>query len=226
MSDNLAPPILRYFAWSHLPPHLRELSSSFADLAYLIAGLSEQRVFTDEAKACWTRIVEKLGPEPLHDTAAAAEWNTARHRMHAFRAAWLYMEDDLSHCLRLLLEAKDCAVRSRVPPPSGAACATGASEQQTHKPARPTRTVVVYGEKGSKFPSVMVLKETMDDPALRDLTLLDLEEPFLLEEFEADCWGHAQTYVQAKYHETLYRPSDPIVWKPWGTMRSQEEDDV
>ena len=140
--------------------------------------------------------------------------------MHAFRAAWLYMEDDLSHCLRLLLEAKDCAVRSRVPPPSGAACATGASEQQTQEPARPTRTVVVYGEKGSKFPHVVTLKENMADPAQREMLVFDMEAPVLLEEFEADCWGHAQTYVRAKYHQTLYQSPGPVVWEPWDAMLS------
>lgn len=59
-------PILRYFAFSHLPEHLRAVSEPFCELAHLLAAVLPQ------------------GPE-------------------------------VSVALRKLLEAKDAAVRARLP---------------------------------------------------------------------------------------------------------------
>lgn len=39
MSDpTTKPPILKFFAFEHLPPHLREISKPFADLAIKMAS--------------------------------------------------------------------------------------------------------------------------------------------------------------------------------------------
>jgi hypothetical protein len=81
-----------------------------------------------------------------------------------------------------------------------------------------TKTVIAFAEHGRNTPSAVVLKEALDTPGFKELTLLDLEEPYILEEFEACSWGHAQTYLQAKYFQTIYSPPDPIVWLPWDEM--------
>jgi len=114
-----APPILRYFAWGHLPPHLAEISAPFADLAHLLIAAQGDgfmpREFTSEMNAHMTRILEKLGPEPA-DPAASDEWGSVKWKFHNLWAAWENYEG-FAYCLRLLLEAKDCAVRTRVLPP-------------------------------------------------------------------------------------------------------------
>lgn len=114
-------PILRYFAWSHLPPHLQTISQPFADLAQLVADpATPLGDFTREMDAALERIMAALGPEPSSDEVAANpaafdEWRAAGWKIQTFGVWWESGEEEnRGHCLRLLLEAKDCAVRTRV----------------------------------------------------------------------------------------------------------------
>jgi hypothetical protein len=76
------------------------------------------------------------------------------------------------------------------------------------------KTIVIYGERGDKYPQVVTTKESMD--AQRDLLLFDIEDPVLFESFEAYSWGHAMAYYKAKYFGEVYTcDNDPDVWKPF-----------
>lgn len=105
-------PILRYFAWSHLPPGLQTISQPFGDLAYLVA-VTPPGTLTEEMSTQLERIQEVLGPTPS-DEAAKAEWDAAKIKIQMFCSEWEREDVSVSHCVRLLLEAKDCAVRTRV----------------------------------------------------------------------------------------------------------------
>jgi hypothetical protein len=76
-----------------------------------------------------------------------------------------------------------------------------------------TRTIVIYGttdKDGKNWPTFTSLKKHAEEiQSLRD------SDDHLLEEFEADSWGHAMTYYRAKYFGSLYQPSDPNVWLVW-----------
>jgi hypothetical protein len=80
------PEILDYFAWQHLPPHLAEISRPFAEMADKLAAQA--------ASEGWRESEAQAGVGKLH--ALASNWRAARKE----------------EGLRLLLEAKDCAVRA------------------------------------------------------------------------------------------------------------------
>jgi len=87
-----------------------------------------------------------------------------------------------------------------------------------------TRTIVIYGttdKNGKSRATFATLKQHADH--IR--TLRDADD-HLLEEFEADCWGHAMSYYQAKYFGTFYKPNDPNVWLAWPDEVASVDEEV
>lgn len=104
MDDTTIARLLRYFAHGHLPPHLSAASAPFGDAAQVIA--SKDRGATVRALEGLTRHVSQWsGGEVL------AALDKFRQIDNAVRFA---SEPDWARMLRLLLEAKDCAVRAAV----------------------------------------------------------------------------------------------------------------
>lgn len=102
-------PILRYFAYQHLPPHLQAVSRPFAELADAIASspmLVPRHVFV----ALRATLNDLL-------VVDREEMQCAHKKLNQ---CWVEMfEDEEAHdSLRLLLEAKDCAVRAMLPLPA------------------------------------------------------------------------------------------------------------
>lgn len=81
--------------------------------------------------------------------------------------------------------------------------------------------IVVYRSEGSMMPTVCTVKKNMDDPVQRDLLLFDMDNPVLVEEFEAVSWGHAMTYYKARYFGELYTNPDESVWDLWDVEEEQ-----
>jgi len=98
----MSPPLLRYFDCAHLPQHLQAIVAPFRVIAHKM--VEQVDVATD---------VQGLRDEirDNHDEDEAAE---ARRKLHRAEACGVSLEVRL----RLLLEAKDCAVRAMIPVPS------------------------------------------------------------------------------------------------------------
>jgi hypothetical protein len=99
--------LLQFFAFEHLPPHLRAVSEPFCVLAQdlcsmSLAGFGErasERISQRMAEWEETPIANVEATWAGQKLAQAREWTWANN-------------DPLSHVLRLVLEAKDCAVRA------------------------------------------------------------------------------------------------------------------
>lgn len=75
--------------------------------------------------------------------------------------------------------------------------------------------MAVFGSRGSKYPSGLTILKALEDPQQKELLFFDIENPVIIEEFDAVSWGHAMTYYQAKYWNTVYTNPDESVWDLW-----------
>lgn len=103
-------PILRYFKYFHLPPHLQEISRPFAELAERLAAGVEIPPW-QELQPSFLRLRDFVRSLPAVDSA---EKDYADSKLSE---VWLCLFEcaPASVPLRLLLEAKDCAVRAMIP---------------------------------------------------------------------------------------------------------------
>lgn len=104
------PEILDYFAWQHLPPHLAEISRPFAEMADKLAaspvGIREDLAI---GNALLT-FADKLAAQAASEGWRESEAQAGVGKLHALASNWRAARKEEG--LRLLLEAKDCAVRA------------------------------------------------------------------------------------------------------------------
>lgn len=109
-SAGRTPWCLRYFTYEHLPEgKLRECSKQFADAAHLIRTATEY-VHYDE-------ILEKLLreitlPSNIESDIARSKTRQAMNKFYYSGVDERDYHSDMEEGMRLLLEAKDCAIRS------------------------------------------------------------------------------------------------------------------
>lgn len=115
-------PILQFFACAHLPPHLREVSQGFFALAHLVAGMTPD---TEGEAVQGVKDLRDSLPFP-EGAGKIREIREAKTKLaEARRRVWgacestagtLSRDAHLECALRLILEARDCAVRGALPP--------------------------------------------------------------------------------------------------------------
>lgn len=103
--DELTEPILQFFAYTHLPPHLQAVSKPFCDLAHAIVGGEER------AKWIYDGWVNDPGWVPWTPGGNSLMQDKARDEA---RKAALPRNPERTVALRKLLEAKDAAVRALI----------------------------------------------------------------------------------------------------------------
>lgn len=103
-------PILRYFAYAHLPPHLQEVSRPFAELAHAIVANPDDKMATRDQHYELIDFLNAIGATDIDERKEAAD------------KLCMARKEVVSFCtrdaLRLILEAKDCAVRAVLPMPT------------------------------------------------------------------------------------------------------------
>ena len=99
--------LLQFFEHEHLPPHLRAVSEPFCVLAHDLAALSDE--FESRAAERIRQRMAEWEVEPHDNTEATWVWTKLGH---AREWTWSNMPYRLDRVLRLVLEAKDCAVRA------------------------------------------------------------------------------------------------------------------
>jgi len=113
--------LLQFFTYNHLPAELARVSEPFCVLAHDLAVLTPDE-FPDRAPYAIKGAEDRWASVPVINTEEA--W--ASRKLHeAWKRArsqdFVTHEDRLNRILRLVLEAKDCAVRAmlyRARPPS------------------------------------------------------------------------------------------------------------
>lgn len=112
-------PILQFFDYGHLPDHLQTVSEPFAaaagKLMTLYTGSVQSNYVLDSAdprRQLHLKLMEHLRTLPRND-----ERSVAFGKLHLFSEAMVKAhtypkEEALNRMFRLLLEAKDCAVRA------------------------------------------------------------------------------------------------------------------
>lgn len=102
--------LLQFFAYEHLPAHLQETSKHFAELAQTVGIAPGEANF--EQLSCW---IEANVPGNVETTFALMKLEKARFLLSSvLRAAERVGPERRDRVLRLILEAKDCAVRARL----------------------------------------------------------------------------------------------------------------
>lgn len=103
--------LMQFFTWAHLPPHLQEVSRVFAGVAGEVDACPDW--------VCELHIGDALGGllayvEALPDNSERAECARKLRAAKSFVRGYGTAAGGMSKggCLRLLLEAKDCAVRA------------------------------------------------------------------------------------------------------------------
>jgi hypothetical protein len=98
-------PLMQFFTYAHLPPHLQEASKPFCEIAEKLAAMS-----TDEREengyAALGVLREKLEGLPSNSESMEADAKLA------FAQDGVCERYELDDLLRYVLEAKDCAVRA------------------------------------------------------------------------------------------------------------------
>ena len=98
-------PIVKYFAYKHLPEHLQEQSKPFADIANRI---------NDEGDSSIVEINKCI--DELKGNLKLKGYLCEELRIAVLKLKSAINSADLSQKLRYLLESKDCAVRAFVNP--------------------------------------------------------------------------------------------------------------
>ena len=119
-------PILQFFAFEHLPPHLRGISERFSHVAHHVAGFTRHGDQEERILFALREVRDYIPSRVETDTARDGEAKAAHRRaVDARDSFWAATQatpgsvtEDirLGQTLRLLLEAKDCAVRAAIKP--------------------------------------------------------------------------------------------------------------
>lgn len=99
-----------YFRYDHLPPHLQAVAKPFHDLAVAIIANPDNMRASREANYNLFGFINAASSADREEISACL--NKLVDCMCALR------ECDPCDALRLLLEAKDCAVRAHLPDPA------------------------------------------------------------------------------------------------------------
>lgn len=106
--------LLQFFAYAHLPPHLQEVSKPFCELAQNLLSLGESEFRARAAELIAERETAWQG-EPLvncEEAMAGQKLHEAWKRSKSSEFFEPSTERVRDKVLRLVLEAKDCAVRA------------------------------------------------------------------------------------------------------------------
>ncbi len=95
-------PILQFFDYGHLPPHLQKISKPFCKLAMVVSNFSP-----DDSAATVNRPLASLSLSMSEFLADCEELDVMVRKLDQAMSS-----PSTSVRLRLLLEAKDCAVRA------------------------------------------------------------------------------------------------------------------
>lgn len=106
----MAHELLQFFVYEHLPEKFQVVSKPFCELAHELVGMAEGEFTAHAAERIAARKLEfeRASRNNVETTWASVKLNQARGsirdgEVHKERLDWV---------LRLVLEAKDCAVRS------------------------------------------------------------------------------------------------------------------
>lgn len=108
--------IMQFFTYEHLPPHLQPMSKLFALAARRVDALTPEQIAGERELIRHSHaasLFSALRTEVDNTTPANPEATWAVNKITD--AASFFVgprEDGIDMCLRLLLEAKDCAVRA------------------------------------------------------------------------------------------------------------------
>jgi hypothetical protein len=96
--------LLQFFAYEHLPPHLKDVSRPFGEMAKAILSDREQAAQKVDAAIAWIERDLPSNPE--------ATWARTKLAEVSLMLSGHNPRMTFDEALRLLLEAKDCAVRA------------------------------------------------------------------------------------------------------------------
>lgn len=114
--------LLQFFTYEHLRPDLREISKPFGDTARELVGMTSEQLEAEadliarsQAASVLTTLIstiDRATPPNVEATTSVVKIDQARREL-VMKAACGHRPADIHDVvLRLLLEAKDCAVRA------------------------------------------------------------------------------------------------------------------